>query len=191
MKNKDNDKAEGFNLLILKSLKFFIENPYKEIHLREFSRKLNISPNTAQRFLNLFLNEGLIKEERKANSRYFKANTDNILFKHIKITYSLRELNKKDLILSLKNNSSHVVLFGSVAKGLDEENSDIDLLIISDDKKKIKDILFNIQDKFDREINYHIFSWSEWKKQKTENKAFYQDIISTGINLIGEIPLVN
>lgn len=191
MKNKDNTKTEGYNLLILKALKFFIENPYKEIHLREFSRKLNISPNTAQRFLNLFLNEGLIKEERKANSRYLKANTDNILFKHIKITYSLRELNKKDLILSLKNNSSHVVLFGSVAKGLDEENSDIDLLIISDDKKKIKDILFNIQDKFDREINYHIFSWSEWKKQKTENKAFYQDIISTGINLIGEIPLVN
>ncbi len=191
MKNKDNNKIEGFNLLILKALKHFIENPYEEIYLREFSRRLRISPNTAQRFLNLFLNEGLIKEERKANSRYFKSNQNSILFKYIKITYSLRELNKRDLILSLKDNSSHVILFGSIAKGLDDKNSDVDLLIISNDKNKVKDILFNIQDKFDREINYHIFSWSDWKKQKTENKAFYQDIISTGINLIGEIPLVD
>jgi len=40
------------------------------------------------------------------------------------------------------------------------------------------------------EINVKIFSFTEWKKQKNDNKGFYEDVISTGINLIGEMPLV-
>lgn len=186
MKNKDND-AHG--LLIFNSLKFFIENPYEEIYLREFSRKLNISPNTAQRFLDLFLKEKFIKEEKKANLRFFKANLDNIIFRYIKKTYSMKELINWRLIDLLKNFSNFVILYGSVAKGLDDKNSDIDLLIISSKKKEINEILLSLEKKFNRNINSHIFSFVEWEKQKKDNKAFYQEIISTGINLIGEIPI--
>ena len=53
---------KGYNLLVLNALGFFVENPYEEIHLREFSRRLKISVNSSQRFLGLFLNEGLIKD---------------------------------------------------------------------------------------------------------------------------------
>ena len=179
---------KGYNLLILKALEFFIRNPYEDIHLREFSRRLKISPNTAQRFLDLFLKEGFINQERKANLRYFKANLDNIVFRQIKITYSIKELKDSNLINHLKDRFSSLILFGSLAKGLDDENSDIDMIGIGD-IKKIN--LHDFENILKREINLHSFSIGQWKKQANGNKAFYQDVIIDGINLIGEIPIIN
>jgi len=182
---------KGYNPLMFRALEFFINNPYEEIHLRGFSRRVKISLNSSQRALKLFLNEELIKEERKANLRYFKANLDSLVFKYIKKTYSIKKIINLGLIESLKNEVSHLVLFGSIAKGEDDKNSDIDLLGISANKNKVKKIIFNYYKKVDREINFHVFSWAEWKKQKEQNKAFYQEIISTGINLIGGVPIVD
>ncbi|MBI3623980.1 nucleotidyltransferase domain-containing protein [Candidatus Pacearchaeota archaeon] len=182
---------KGYNLLVLKALSFFAENPYEEIHLREFSRRLKISANSSQRFLNFFLNEGLVKEEKKANLRYFKADLDSIVFRNIKITFSLKKLENSGLLDDLKETASHVVLFGSMAKGLDDFKSDIDLVCIGASGKEIKEIIAKKQEKLDREITPHVFSWLEWKKQPRTNKAFYQEVISTGINLIGEMPLVD
>ena len=117
MKKRHNNPKEGFNLLVFKALKFFIENPYEEIHLRGFSRKLRISPNTAQRFLSLFFKENLINEERKANLRYFKANHENLVFRHIKKSYSMKLLTDSGLLEYLKENKfSNIVLFGRLAE---------------------------------------------------------------------------
>lgn len=176
---------KGYNLLVLDALKFFIENPYEEIYLRGFSKKLKISVNSAQRFLNLFLKEELVKEERKANLRYFKANLDSIVFRNIKITFSLKEIQDSGLLDFLKSNFSNVVLFGSVAKGIDERTSDLDLVCIG--KQKI--LLQGFEKKLNKIINVKFFTFNEWKKTKEKNKAFYQDVISEGINLIGEMPI--
>src|SRR3989344_2496171 len=102
---------DRYNLLILDALEYFINNPNDEIHLRGFSRKLNMSLNSIQRFLNLFLREGLIKEQKKANLRYFRANLDSIVFRNIKITYSLKKIQDSNLLNFLKERYSNVVLF--------------------------------------------------------------------------------
>jgi len=183
MKNKDNH-----NLLILKVLELFIDNPYDEFYLREIARKLNINPNTAQRFLNYFLDEKFVIENKKANLRYFKANVDSVVFRHMKKTYSIKKIFDSELIDYLKNcEFNYVVLFGSVAKGEDRVSSDIDLVCIGK-RKKLE--LEKYYKKLSKEINIHIFSFVEWKKQKSDNQAFYDDVILTGINLIGEMPLV-
>jgi predicted nucleotidyltransferase len=183
MKNKDTH-----NLLVLETLKFFLDNPYSEVYLREFARKNKITPNTAQRFLELFLKQGLIVETRKANLRYFKANIENIFFKHLKITYSIKKITDSGLIDFLKENTfSIVILFGSVAKGEDDKNSDIDLVCIGPNKKIS---LTEFEKKLGKEINAHFFTYAQWKKQEKTNPAFYQEVISTGINLIGEKPII-
>lgn len=187
MKKGYNNQGFFEDILILKCLRFFFENPYEKIHLREFSRKMKVSLNTSQRFLNLFLEQGFIQESREANLRYFKANLNSLTFKYLKIAFSLEELEKSRLIAYLTEKFSQVVLFGSIAKGIDDTNSDIDLVCIGI-KKELD--LFDFNKKLKKEINIHFFTFSQWKKQKQENKAFYQDVVSTGINLIGEIPIV-
>lgn len=176
-----------YNLIMLKSLEYFFENPYEEIHLREFARKLKISLNSAQRFLNFFVQENLIKDERKANLRYFKANLESNFFKHLKISYLIGKIEGIGLVDFFKEkNFSSIVLFGSCAEGTDSNGSDIDLVCIGPVKINIS----KFREKIDRELNTHFFTWSEWKKQAKDNKAFYQDVVVKGINLLGEKPIV-
>lgn len=182
MKNEDNP-------LVWKALEYFIQEPYKKIHLREFSRKLKISPNSASRFLDKFVKDRFVNEERVANLRYFIANIDSPTFRRIKQFYSINQIENSELIDKLRELCLNLVVFGSVGKGIDSSESDIDILIIGKDKKKIEDEIRKIQKKFNRELNPVIFNDVEWQKQKINNKAFYQDIISGGINLIGEIPI--
>jgi len=179
-------KTHNNNLRVLKALNFFVENPYDEIYLREFGRKLKISVNSAQRFLNLLLKQKFIVEYRRANLRCFKANLNSIVFRSIKIVFSLRDIEDSSLIDFLKENKfSQVVLFGSIAKGLGDSRSDIDLVCIGMKKVNIS----KFEKKLNRKINAHFFSLSEWNKTKSSNKAFYQDVIVDGISLIGRLPI--
>jgi predicted nucleotidyltransferase len=180
---------KGYNLLVLNALKYFVENPYNKIHLREFSRNLKISPNSANRFLDLFLKEGFVIEERIANLRYFKANLESVSFRQLKKLFCVKKIEDSGLLNELKDFCFSLVLFGSCSKGLDDENSDMDFVIITKNENKVKTIFKKYEKKFNREVSLHIFTSLKWKKQKVENKAFYQDVVSNGINLIGEIPI--
>lgn len=167
-----------------------MENPYSEIHLREFSRKLNISPNSVNRFLDMFVYEGLVVEKRVANLRYFVANMESLTFRQMKKVKVIREIEQSGLIDELRDVCFSCVLFGSAAKGEDDAESDFDFVIIGKDKDVIRKVFNKFQRKLNRDLSFYVFSSLEWKNQSEKNKAFYQDVISSGINLIGEVPIV-
>lgn len=178
--------------LMLKALAFFMNNPYQEIYLREYGRLLAISPNSAQRFLDTFVQEGFISESRRGHLRYFKANIESPVFRSAKITFSLFDLQKAGLFELLKEASAtHVILFGSVAAGTDDASSDLDIAIIASDKLRVQRALDVARKKVSRELNAYVFSWAEWKEQEKTNKAFYRDIVTKGVALIGEKPVIS
>lgn len=177
-------------LKLTQLLKFFLDNPYKEFYLRELAKKLKISPFAIKKYADFLLKESIITEEKKANLRYFKANISNLFFKYLKISANIREILKSELIEFLKKeipNCSSIILFGSLAKGEDDENSDIDLLVIGKEKHLR---LTNIEEKTGREIKPHILSWNDWNKKAKEDTPFYFEVINQGIPLYGELPLI-
>ncbi|MEK6855159.1 MAG: nucleotidyltransferase domain-containing protein [Nanoarchaeota archaeon] len=176
-------------LKFIKFVEFFIINPYKEVYIRELAKKLKISPFATKKYADVLVKEGLILEEKRANLRYLKANVKNLFYKHSKITYSIRHLLKSELIEFLKRNIANltsITLFGSLAKGEDNEESDIDLLIIGKEKRLN---LSEFENKLNKEITLHFFSWSEWNSKAKEDHPFYYEIINHGIPLYGELPL--
>ncbi len=176
-------------LKFIKFIEFFLVNPYKEVYIRELAKKLKISPFATKKYADALVIEGLILEEKKANLRYLKANLSSLYYKHAKITYNLRQLLKSNLIEFLKNNLTNVTsitLFGSLAKGEDSDESDIDILIIGKQKHLS---LSDFEKKLDKIITIHFFSWSEWNEKAKEDNPFYYEIINHGIPLHGELPL--
>lgn len=176
--------------LIIKSIRYFLENPYSEVYLREFAKKTKMSVFAAKKYLDSFLKEDLIVEERKGNMRYFKANMSNLTFRQLKIALILEKIRKSRLIEEIKEKLpgvSSIVLFGSTARGEDDKNSDIDILIIGNNKSPY---ISGIGGELDKKVNEHLFSWANWNKQKKDNNAFYMDIITQGIALLGEKPIV-
>lgn len=177
-------------LTFINLVKFFLENPYEEYYLRELAKKLKLSPFAIKKYCDILVREDIIKEERKANLRFFCANASSLFFKQLKISFNINLILKCGLLNFLKENIANVssiILFGSMAKGEDSKESDVDILVIG--KEKYLN-LEKIEEKLDKKINLHILSWSEWNKNAENNKAFYFDVITYGIPLYGELPLV-
>lgn len=177
-------------IIPLEVLKFFLENPYREVYLRELAKNSGFSPFAIKKYVDLLIQEGLVIDEKRANLRYFKADINNTFFRHLKIAFSINLLLKSGLIDFLKENIANVssiILFGSMAQGRDDKKSDVDILIIG--KEKYIN-LGEFKEKINKEVTLHIFSWSEWNKKAKQDKAFYFEIISHSIPLYGELPLV-
>ncbi len=174
----------------LSVLELFIKNPYERYYLREASRILDISPMTVKRAFDLLVQERLLVREEFKNQILFRANMNSAAFKHLKTAYNLAWLEEKGIVDFLKEKLiglSSLVLYGSYAKGENDDKSDIDLLAISSSSKK-RD--FSLLDLLGKDTSLSIFTPAEWREQTKKNKAFYTDVITEGIVLFGTRPVV-
>ncbi len=174
----------------LRVLGLFVKNPYERYYLREAARTLKISPMTVKRALDLLVGDRLLVREEFKDRLLYKANMESLTFRHMKAAYNLAWLEGKGIVNYLKDRlpgMSSLVLYGSFAKGENDEKSDIDLLAIAPQKKEVAGLLTG---HLGRETSLTIFSPSEWTEQAKKNRAFYIDVITEGIVLAGTRPVV-
>ncbi len=121
----------------LNILKIFLESPTKEFNVREAARILKITPATASSKLKKFSEEGLLKKRNERNLLLYKADLDSEKFKDLKLFYNTRKLKESGLIEEINKFylKPAIILFGSAIYGLDTEESDIDLVIITGKKQ--------------------------------------------------------
>jgi len=173
-----------------KILELFLRKPYEKYYLREASRILRMSPMTVSRSLELLTKEKLLKKEKNKNQILYQANLEYLPFKHLKIAYNLSWLEGKNVVPFLKEKLpglSSVVLYGSYAKGENDEKSDLDLLAISAIKS---DASTELSMKLGIKITILNFTPIEWSDEAKKNRALYLDIISEGIVLLGTRPII-
>jgi predicted nucleotidyltransferase len=122
---------------IINKLKPFIEDCYKELGVREYSRAMKISPPSASKLLKEFEVQGILK--KRADRRYllFRANKESLVLKDISIIYWKEKLKRIIEQLNSKFYNPTIVLFGSLTKLETNENSDIDLVIFTKIKKDV------------------------------------------------------
>lgn len=85
-----------------------------------------------------------------------------------------------------KHNPLQIILFGSCAKGIAKENSDIDLCIIcnyENKKDKLLDMLINIE--YERDVDFIIYRPEEWSKHINDSGTFASLIKREGVVLYG------
>jgi len=150
-------------LNIINNLKPFIEDCYRRINVREYSRLMKISPPTASKLLSEFNKEELLLIEKDRNYIFYYANKNNKIFTDLSRIYWKIKLN--ELINFLDENliTPTVILFGSLSKAETKEDSDIDLCVIGH-KKELN--LKNFEDDLRRKIQLFFFSSIENIKDK-------------------------
>src|SRR3989344_3277931 len=93
----------------------------------------------------------LIDVEYHGKSNLVTLNDKSILIRLLRI-FDFENNSRKELIKDIKNLLNNKVisciLFGSVARGEERPNSDIDLLIIANNKKLVKDLIYEKQKYF-------------------------------------------
>jgi len=124
------------------NLSLFFEEPNREFNVREYSRLMKISPATASKILQDFYKKEILNERKDRMLKLYKSNLDSDFYRDLKVFYNIRKLKDSDLIPQLNNFylKPTIVLFGSASFGMDNENSDWDMLVISEKKEDFIDL---------------------------------------------------
>lgn len=161
-------------------LKLFFSNPDRTFYMQEIGRILGKKPGTFQRTLNKLVSEGILESEYSANLRYFKANKSHPLFKEIKniVFKTVGIKGSIEKILKEIDNIKYAFIYGSFAKAKENYLSDIDLVIVgSPEEDELIKKIDRLEEKLQREINYKLYSFSDFKKDIEEEEPFISEIL--------------
>ncbi len=128
---------------VYKIIKLFYNHKNTPLHLRDISRKTGLNESSVFRQLHLLVKDNVLKTYPEANLKKFKINplilpiifplfdeekVKNLpLLRKNALKYYLEQLPEKPVI---------AFVFGSTAKGTFRDDSDLDLLIVTNSKKK-------------------------------------------------------
>jgi len=167
-----------------KILEYFINNPTGKIYLNELAKKLSVSSRSVKIYCDLFEKDGIIRREIKGNMHLFSTNNDNFCVREMKKTYIsvlLREMSIEKIGESLIS----IAIYGSYASGNYDEKSDIDIVVIGEEKDVKREIVVDIMKKIDKEIQLTVIPTIKWEKMKKENDPFLKNIIKKHILVKG------
>jgi predicted nucleotidyltransferase len=143
-------------------MKLILENsPLKEWHFEEIVRGAGVTRVVASKWLRKYQNEGLIKRvNEKGRFPFYTACLGNAVYTSLKRIYALEQLHKSGLLpklISLKS-AKTIILFGSFARGDWYRGSDIDIFVLGDIPKKLRDFDRQLYEaKLKRNIELHVF----------------------------------
>ena len=164
-----------------KILQLYFSHPEKEYYLRELERLLNKPVAYIRRELLNLEKSGLFVSEFKGKQRYFYLNKDYSLYEEIKkIVFKTIgvEGSLKDLLKNIKN-IELAFIFGSFAKEEEDTYSDIDLMIIGNpNEDELVSAISKIEVKLNREVNYHIYTFSDINKKVQKGNTFINNVLS-------------
>ena len=162
-------------LNIIYKLSPFIEDCYQEIGVREYSRIMKITAPTASKTLKDFESKGLLKKRLERRYLLFRADRNSEILKDLSRAYWREKL--KELIENLNRifHNPIIVLFGSLAKLETKQDSDIDLVVLSNIKKDIS--LEKFEKMYKREIQLFKFEAADKINKELKNNIINGYII--------------
>lgn len=131
-----------FKESIYEILKLFYNHKNRLFHLREIARRVKLNESTTAARLSQLEKAGVLRSEKEANLKKFSIKQKIIpkifpIFdeERIETLPLLRKNAIREYIKALKEKPVLIIIFGSTAKGIYKDDSDIDLLEIFSTKK--------------------------------------------------------
>lgn len=153
----------------------FIKNN-KKVNVNDLLNELNISRAMIHRHLLKLQNEGLIVKSGKPPIVFYSLNHP---------TTQKSEAERISNILVEKYKPEKVILFGSVARGEETKESDLDLFLVKDTDKNYFDRVSEAEKfiKTDKEVDLIIYTPHEFDKAVKDNLIFINQILKYGKTL--------
>lgn len=167
----------------LNTLRPFLEAPNTEYNVREIGRILEINPATISKRLKELKDEGYIQYRKERMLDLYKADLDSDKYRDLKVYYTIRQLKDTGLIKAINRFylKPTIILFGSSSKGMDTENSDVDILIITENKKQLPETKI-----FEQRLKRKIQLFIHKNINEIKNEHLINNILN-GITLQGNI----
>jgi predicted nucleotidyltransferase len=162
-------------------LALIFNHPERSFYTTEIVQKVRSGVGAVERELSKLERSGLVSVERIGNRKHFRANKAAPIFEDlrglIEKTAGLTEPIKKSL-KPFANSIKSAFVYGSVAKGSDTANSDIDLMVIGEDLNysDLYTAAQNVERKLRRKVHPLFLSPDDWQRKVTDKGSVFSKI---------------
>jgi len=160
--------------------------PDASFFLTEIIRLADVGRGTVVRELNKLCDAGLITVTRKGNQNHFQANSGNPIFAELRgiviKTFGIADV-LRDALEEILPHVRLALIYGSVAKGEAGADSDVDLMIVTEDVSytELMARLEPAEKQLGRKINPTIYSPAEFEQRKNTGQSFIKRVLEQPI----------
>lgn len=161
---------------------YFLLNPVEDAYLARIVDSTGKALIQVQRTLKRLVDSGLVLKTTEHKKSYYKADRNHIAFDemlHLTIQAKIfSDMFKKDLELFAEK-VDFGFIFGSVAKGSNTPESDIDIFLVGNlTYDDVSSFMFKLSQELVQEVNIIIFSPRELSKQITAKISFINNVLN-------------
>jgi predicted nucleotidyltransferase len=174
-----------------KVLGLLFGKPFRRYYGNEIIKLAGVGTGSVRSFLYNLVTSGLVIETKEGNQKYYQANHQSPIFQELRgiviKTFGIAEV-VKEVLLPIKNEIQFSFIFGSIANGTDHANSDLDILLITEnlDYLKCMKLLMPLSKELNRDIDPSVYTSDEFiRKVKSGNHFFEQMLNQPKIMIIG------
>lgn len=157
--------------------------PDRKYQSGELIRLAGSGTGAVHRLLTRMADTGLLTVEKVGNQKYYRANADSPVFEELaglvrKTVGLLAPL--QAALEPLEERIVAAFVYGSVAKGVEHADSDVDLMVIADDLHyaDLFAALPGVEATLARPINPNLMTRAEWQRKRGEPDSFANRIAS-------------
>ncbi len=144
-----------------------LAHPDRSFTLQELLRRAASGRGSAQQQIDRLVQAGvLVEEPRRGRQRSIRANTEFFLYPELRSialkTFGLIEP-IRDALKEYAGQIDEAFIFGSVVKGTDTGNSDIDVVVVgSVPQLELFDVASRLQQNLARVVQFNVYEPEEW-----------------------------
>lgn len=176
-----------------KVLALFYGHPHKSFYLNEVVRYASMGRGAISRELSKLSEAGLLTVSKQGNQNHYQANPKSPVFNELKQivikTFGIAGLLRVGLE-PLFPQLERAFVYGSIAKGDDHAESDVDLMLVGHDLSysMVMQILEPIEERLYRTVNPTLYSPEEFAERVAEGNSFLTRVLDQPhIDLLSEI----
>ena len=157
-------------------------NPDATYHVRELARLTGTSAGTLHKELTKLTQGGVLRREEVGNQVRYSANRDCPIFDEL--ASILRKTSGLVDVLasalgSVEKNIALAFVFGSVARGEQQSNSDVDVMLVGSlGFADAVQVLHPVQATLQREINPVVYSVDEFQRRTANGDSFVREVLA-------------
>jgi predicted nucleotidyltransferase len=167
-------------------LKLLFVNPTSKFHLNDIARKTGVSPSAVVKECALLLSLALVKRSAQGNLRLYEINRESVIYDELKRIFLKYEFLDELFASRLRSERvKYALIYGSFAKGTEEEGSDVDLLVVADiEEDALLKAVNEVERKTGREVNYNLWTESEFAEKVGHQIPLLREISKTPVIMI-------
>jgi len=167
-------------------LALFFSLPDRSFYLNEVVRLADMGRGATSRELAKFTASGLLIASKQGNQNHYQANKASPIFSElsgiVKKTFGVARVLTTSLSMLLPK-LSKAFIYGSIAKGEDHANSDVDVMLVGDDLSysEIMQLLETAETQLQRAVNPTIYSVEEFETRLADGQGFLNKVMAQPI----------